>query len=123
MTELKNKLAESDQPVKKQNGGARPGAGRPLGSMNKYNATIRDMVLKALNMAGGEKYLLKQAKDNPVAFLGLVAKVMPMQVQGDVTHKFVARVPEIEKTYDAWQARFTQTIEAPILIEHDANQR
>lgn len=41
------------------------------------------MILAALNDAGGAEYLLKQANENPNAFLSLVGKVLPMTVAGD----------------------------------------
>ncbi len=40
------------------------------------------MIEGALKAAGGQKYLTEQANKNPVAFMNLVAKVLPMQVQG-----------------------------------------
>lgn len=60
--------------------------GRVKGTPNKVNAELKDMILGALNKAdegGGEQYLIKQAKDNPTAFLSLVGKVLPMTVAGD----------------------------------------
>ena len=38
-------------------GGKRPGAGRPKGSLDKGNAMIRDMIVQALDEAGGVDYL------------------------------------------------------------------
>jgi hypothetical protein len=40
------------------------------------------MILGALSAAGGQKYLEQQAKANPVAFMTLVGKVLPLQVAG-----------------------------------------
>lgn len=59
------------------------GQGRPKGTPNKTTALVKDMVSKALDAAGGEKYLVKQSKENPVAFLTLVGKLIPVQVGGD----------------------------------------
>jgi hypothetical protein len=41
------------------------------------------MVLTALSRAGGVEYLLKQSKDNPTAFLTLIGKLIPIDV--DIT--------------------------------------
>jgi hypothetical protein len=41
------------------------------------------MVVGALVAEGGQKYLQKQARKNPVAFLGLVGRVLPLQLQND----------------------------------------
>jgi hypothetical protein len=40
------------------------------------------MILGALNNKGGVDYLMKQADENPTAFLTLVGKVLPMTVAG-----------------------------------------
>jgi hypothetical protein len=57
--------------------------GRPKGAVNKNTAAVKDMVLQALDKAGGVNYLLAQARENPTAFMTLVGKVMPTQVTGD----------------------------------------
>jgi hypothetical protein len=41
------------------------------------------MVLAALAGVGGEQYLMRQADENPTAFLTLVGKVLPLQITGD----------------------------------------
>ena len=64
-------------------GGARPGAGRPKGSLDKGNALIREMVAEALDKAGGVEYLARVAESHPGPFLGLVGKVLPIQVTGE----------------------------------------
>lgn len=63
-------------------GGARPGAGRPKGSVDKGNAAIRDLIVQALDDLGGAEYLVSTAKSHPAAFLSLIGKVMPLQVTG-----------------------------------------
>lgn len=63
-------------------GGKRPGAGRPKGTPNKVTSELKEMILNALDKAGGEAYLARCAKKNPNAFLTLVGKVLPLQVGG-----------------------------------------
>ncbi len=66
--------------------GTRPpsaGKGRPKGAKNKLSGALKDMILGALNDAGGVEYLIRQADENPVAFLALIGKVLPMQIAGD----------------------------------------
>lgn len=58
------------------------GKGRPKGSTNKTTTEVKEMILEALQKAGGIDYLVTQAKDKPAAFLTLVGKVMPLQVNG-----------------------------------------
>ena len=50
---------------------------------NKFTVAVKDMILGALTKAGGETYLLRQAEANPVAFMGLVGKVLPLQLTGE----------------------------------------
>lgn len=65
---------------------SRPGmervGGRATGTPNKWNGDIKRMVTAALELAGGVQYLCDQAHKNPVAFLGLVGRVLPLQVTG-----------------------------------------
>lgn len=68
----------------KTRGGSKPGerrGGRKKGTPNKFSGTLKDMILQALSNAGGAGYLEKQAKKNPNAFLGLVGRVLPLQVK------------------------------------------
>lgn len=57
------------------------GKGRPKGSRNKVTGALKDMILQALANAGGTEYLQARAQDNPVAFLALVGRVLPLQVK------------------------------------------
>ena len=58
--------------------------GKPKGAVSKNTAAIKDMILQALSEAGGVDYLVDRANDpkTAAAFLGLVGKVIPMQVTG-----------------------------------------
>ena len=60
-----------------------PNAGRKKGVPNRSTRAIRDMVMGALDDAGGQRYLAEQAKANPVAFLGLLRATMPKDVVVD----------------------------------------
>lgn len=59
-----------------------PKGGSRKGIPNKNTAALKDMILQALDNAGGVKYLESQAEAKPVAFLALIGKVLPMQVTG-----------------------------------------
>lgn len=56
--------------------------GKPKGAENKLNKQVKEMILQALDEAGGVQYLVTQAREKPVAFMTLVGKVLPLQVQG-----------------------------------------
>ena len=62
------------------------GRGRPKGSPNKIQAAVKEMVIQALDEAGGVDYLVTQSRDNPTAFMTLVGKVLPLQVAGELNH-------------------------------------
>ena len=68
------------------------GKGRPKGSQNKTTKLLKDQILGALDKAGGIDYLLTQARDNPTAFLTLVGKVLPLDVNATHDGKMVAEV-------------------------------
>lgn len=51
--------------------------------MNKDNALIRDMIATALSQVGGVDYLARVAESHPGPFLGLVGKVLPIQLTGE----------------------------------------
>lgn len=71
------------------------GKGRPKGSKNKINADVRKMILAALEGAGGQQYLQRQANENPTAFLTLVGKVVPKEITGGGGTPLVPRTIEI----------------------------
>jgi hypothetical protein len=56
--------------------------GRKPGTPNKVTADIKAMILGALSAKGGQKYLERQADENPTAFLSLLGKVLPLQMTG-----------------------------------------
>lgn len=65
-------------------GEKRPGQGRPKGATNKVTKELKEMILQALDGAGGVDYLIQCANEprTASAFLTLVGKVLPMTVQG-----------------------------------------
>ena len=81
----------------------RVGGGR-AGMPSKLNHSIKEMVEKALHKAGGVEYLTQQAHENPVAFMGLVGRVLPLQLANAdgsnpiVLHLFAARTVSDEIT-------------------------
>lgn len=73
----------SEKQSKNSKGGARPGAGRPKGSLDKGNALIRDLACQALDKVGGVDYLARVAESHPGPFLSLLGRILPVQVTGD----------------------------------------
>lgn len=58
----------------------KPGPGRPKGGSNAQTIQLKDMILQALHGEGGVRYLRKQAKQNPAAFMALISKVLPLDI-------------------------------------------
>lgn len=104
---MSNKLVEFTEvstqliPAKKKPPAA--GKGRPKGAVNKVNKALKDMILGALSDAGGQEYLLMQAHENPTAFMSLIGKVLPVELQnkheGGITISVNTGVAR-EATYD-----------------------
>lgn len=70
----------------------RKGGGRKKGVPNKATKALKDMILGALDQAGGQDYLVKQAKINPQAFMGLIGKVLPQELKNQVEGGFTVHV-------------------------------
>lgn len=66
------------------------GNGRPKGIPNKVTKEVKQMILDALDKAGGVDYLVGRASDPKTAsaFLTLVGKVLPLQVANAEGEKF-----------------------------------
>lgn len=62
-----------------------PGPGRPKGIPNKITTELKEMILGALDDAGGKDYLVEQAKKNPNAFLTLVGKYIPSELNAKLS--------------------------------------
>ena len=69
-----------------QKGKPRPSkAGRKKGVPNKLTTEVKVMVENALSRLGGEKWLVSAAKENPAAFMTLVGKLLPKDVNMNAT--------------------------------------
>ena len=82
------------------------GQGRKAGTPNKITGDVKAMILGALEKAGGLNYLARQAEKNPAAFMSLVGRVLPLQVQaeGNATVSYVIRAPTPVESADEWLA-------------------
>jgi hypothetical protein len=86
-----------------------PTAGRRAGTPNKFTKGVKEMVLAALDQASGIKYLVEQSQKNPVAFLGLVGKILPLQLTGKdggpIQHQNFGIDAPAKETREEWLAR------------------
>jgi len=69
--------------------------GRGKGTVNKVTKELKDMILGALADVGGQDYLAQQAIENPGAFMSLVGKVLPkdLNIQADATINVILNKP------------------------------
>ena len=71
------------------------GKGRPKGAPNKVTKALKDMILGALDGAGGEAYLQRQANENPAAFMALIGKVLPTTLAGDPNTPLIVKIERV----------------------------
>lgn len=80
-----------------------PKGGSRKGKPNKATAAIKEMIEGALQDAGGQAYLARQADENPSAFMGLLGKILPKDInvggQSDnplIIKEIILTCPEFE---------------------------
>ncbi len=82
--------------------------GRQKGTLNKTSALLKDAVLEAADTTGGKEglvgYLALQARENPVAFMELLGKLLPSQIAAAVTQS-VATVTADMMMPEEWVER------------------
>lgn len=78
------------------------GKGRVRGVPNKITKEVKEMVIEALHNAGGVDYLVEQADKNPKAFLSLVGRIVPLQVNAAHTHEHLDREAARERLDELW---------------------
>jgi hypothetical protein len=89
-------------------GKGKPGPGRPKGVPNKNTRVVKEMVLEALDKAGGVAYLLSQATENPTAFLTLIGKTIPLSGDLNINHDWTELLAEARNRKQAAQQETMQ---------------
>ncbi len=88
----------------------RRGLGRPKGSKNRIPASVKEMVKEALENVGGAAYLERQAVENPSAFMSLVGKLIPQEIDASVESTGhsggIIAIPQPFTSVEAWRAHF-----------------
>lgn len=75
-----------------------PGPGRPKGAPNKITGSMKEMILEAFEKAGGAEWLARQAEENPVAFMGLLGKLLPSDIALSASITNHEPITEIRRT-------------------------
>lgn len=60
------------------------GSGRKKGVRNKLTDDLKSMVFGALHAGGGQAFLERQMDENPVAFMSLLGKFVPRDINATV---------------------------------------
>ena len=60
------------------------GKGRKRGSLNKTTRTLKEALLASFNTLGGEKWLIRLAESDPKAYVGLLGRIIPSEINGQV---------------------------------------
>ena len=79
-----NKQKADKRPLRDRKGrwakGKQAGPGRPKGSHNKTSVALAAMVTGALDELGGQEWLVRAARKDPKAFMQLVGKLLPREI-------------------------------------------
>jgi hypothetical protein len=65
-----------------------PGMSRKTGTPNKITKDMKEIIHLAFERAGGVNYLVAQAHAEPKAFMGLLGRIVPVQVALDLAVHF-----------------------------------
>ncbi|OFC40877.1 hypothetical protein BAE30_16270 [Acidithiobacillus caldus] len=63
----------------------RAGMGRPAGVPNKTTRALKQALEESFERLGGVEWLVQLAATEPKAYAGLLAKLLPTQIDADVT--------------------------------------
>ena len=90
----KNKLVPDRPPA--------AGRGRPKGAQNKLTRTIKQAIEQAFDQVGGAEYLATMAVQQPVAFMTLLGKVLPAQLEHTGRDGGAIEIDQVRSDADAF---------------------
>lgn len=106
-------------------GKGKPGPGRKKGSKSKYPTQVKELVRAALEGAhpdGSLGYLIEQARRNPVAFLGLLNRLIPRELDIQVEHGLTLKLDRSFVKAALPEGSAPQIIEAALSPQTKASQ-
>ncbi len=68
------------------------GKGRKKGVPNKFTRTIKAAIEQAFDKVGGADYLARMAEQEPTAFMTLLGKVIPQQIEHSLNESQAERI-------------------------------
>lgn len=79
---------------------------RPVGSKNTKANELKNTIIASLDRLGGIEYLVRQASENPSAYLALMGKVLPRDVTVEIERSAWEAIEETESVNgDSTQAQ------------------
>lgn len=82
------------------------GMGRKKGSVNKITKTIKEAIEVSFIQVGGAEYLAQMAVDQPVAYMTLLGKIIPQQLEHTGKDGAAIQLEQVKNDADL----FTKTI-------------
>jgi hypothetical protein len=58
--------------------------GRVAGTPNKATKALKDCIAGAFEKGGGQAWLVSQMRENPTAFMALLAKTLPKEITAEI---------------------------------------
>ncbi len=99
------------------------GGGTRAGKPNHLTRDLRAMIEGALHAVGGQAYLEKQAKKNPKAFMALVGRILPKDINVTTNHAAPRVIDSSKLSYDERQQLRDMILRAALpeqpAIEHE----
>lgn len=67
---------------------------RPIGAKGNKSNELKNMIIASFldDRVGGIDYLVKQATENPTAYLGLIGKVLPKEVEMEIRQSAIEQI-------------------------------
>lgn len=84
-------------PEKRRPGRPKGSGGRPKGVQNKLTRSVKEAIFQAFEGAGGVRYLLEVAREDPRTFCTLLGKLVPHEVSGSIGLTHEKALEELER--------------------------
>lgn len=83
--------------------------GRPKGARNRLGEAFLEDMLAAWTEKGPAA-IEAVLRDRPQDFLKVVASILPKEIAAEVTHRYVARLPEQPNSVEEWQKQHSPRV-------------